>query len=387
MKRDIFILARGVVLMAAGMLLLMSLLLLVDLRHAGLPLEQVSQFNIAEARHLSNTLNRNFNQLTAVVFTTVAIAVPLTANMYSVKFLELFIQDPVNAAVLTFVVFANLNNTWWAYGLKDNFVPVFQIYVSVILLIVCFALLFPYLYYVFRFLHPNTLLLRLEKEISANLRAAGQRPARTAAYRQQVAEGIEHIANIAIRSIDRADRNTAIESVLTLERVARAYWSVKPRLAPNWFGAESETFLGFSAEAIEEIRASHSWVEMKLFSQLRQVMSAALTRMHDLVSTGAESLRKVGLEDAARCDVALREMVMEYFNTFIRLALTRRDVRSVFVLFDQYRSFAEALNAESPDLVEEIAYYFEYYGQVARELQLNFVVESAAHDLGRLVQH
>ncbi len=44
------------------------------------------------------------------------------------------------------------------------------------------------------------------------------------------------------------------------------------------------------------------------------------------------------------------------------------------------------MNGEHPALVLEIAYYFEYYGQVARDYQLPFVVETGAHDLGALVQ-
>jgi hypothetical protein len=387
LKRDVFILVRGVVIMAAVMTLLMTAALAVDLRGFGVPFSQMSSFNVAEARHLSNALNRNFNQLVGVVFTTVAIAVPLTANMYSLKFLEFFIKDPINAAALTLVVFSNLNNLWAAYALKDNFIPVFQLHLALILLIICFSMLFPYLYYVFRFLHPNTLLERLEAEIIADLRAASRFPHRTAAYRRQVAEGIEHIANIAIRSIDRADRNTAIESVLTLERVARSYCSFKTRLPPVWFRAEQNFFLGFSSQAVDEFSESRSWMEMKLFSQLRQVLSAAIPRVHDVVSTIAKTLRKLGLETANRRETTLRELVMEYFNTFIRLAITRKDPRAVFTLFDQYRTYAEALNVDDPDLVLEIAYYFEYYGQLARDHGLNFIVEAVAHDLGSLVRH
>jgi hypothetical protein len=126
---------------------------------------------------------------------------------------------------------------------------------------------------------------------------------------------------------------------------------------------------------------------MKLFSQLRQVMSGSIGRMHDVTSAGARALRRLGLEETARRDPWLRELVMEYFNTFIRAALNARDVRSVFVVFDQYRTFAEALDADHPDQVLEIAYYFEYYAQVAREMGITFVVESIAHDLGALVQH
>lgn len=387
MKRNVFLLVRGVVVIAVILLLFVGLQWAFDLARGGYSFSRLSTFDVNEARQFNSLLARNFNQLLAVTFTTVAIAVPLTANMYSLKFLEFFIKDPVNTAALTLVVLVNLNNTALGYALKSGFVPGFQLHLSFALAILYFSLLFPYLYYVFRFLHPNTLLERLEEEIYADLRAANRRPAHAAANRRPVAESIEHVANIAIRSIDRADRNTAIESVLTLERVARAYWSHKPGLPAAWFQAEQSFFLGFSSQAVDDFTATHSWVEMKLFSQLRQVLSAAIPRVHDVVSSIAKTLRKLGMEATARKEAALRELVMEYFNTYIRLAITRKDARSVFILFDQYRTFAEALNADDPALVLEMAYYFEYYGQVARENGLNFIVEAVAHDLGDLVRH
>jgi hypothetical protein len=55
--------------------------------------------------------------------------------------------------------------------------------------------------------------------------------------------------------------------------------------------------------------------------------------------------------------------------------------------FDQYRILAEELLADDPELVLEIAYYFAYYGQIARDMQLSFVVDAAAHDLAALVRH
>ena len=36
-------------------------------------------------------------------------------------------------------------------------------------------------------------------------------------------------------------------------------------------------------KAVAEFSANHTWVEMKLFSQMRQVLSAAIPRMHDVV--------------------------------------------------------------------------------------------------------
>jgi Predicted membrane protein (DUF2254) len=387
MGQNIFTFARGVILVAAIFLLIIAIELGLDLSSSGVPFHHLMTMTSNEARHLNNALGRNFNQLMAVSFTTVAIAVPLTANLYSLKFLEFFIKDPVNAAVLAFVVFAGLNNTAIAWAIKDDFVPDTALLLSLALVAVSVAVLFPYLYYVFRFLHPNTLLERLEAEITADLQAAVRHQSQATRYRKLVSDGIEHIANIGIRSVDRADRNTAIESVLSLERVARNYWTVKPQLPIAWFEADPGFFLGFGSRAVEEFTATGIWTEMKVFSQLRQVMSAAVPRMHDLVSAIAKTSCQLGLDDTVSRDVALREMVVEYFNTFIRLAITRKDDRSVFTLFDQYRTLADSLNSTRPGLVQEIAYYFEYYGQVARDTGLPFLVSAIAHDLGLLVQN
>jgi hypothetical protein len=201
-----------------------------------------------------------------------------------------------------------------------------------------------------------------------------------------VAANVEHIANIVIRSVERGDRNTAIEGVFTLERVLRHYWSAKAALPPAWFEAQQEFFLGFSSAAVDDLTASRDWVEMKLFGQLHQIASAALGRMPELVSTAAKSLRRLGLEPAARADPAVRELAAEYFNTLLRLALNRRDARAFFTTLDQYRVFAEAINLDAPDLGLDIAFYLQYYGRVARDTQQTFIAEAVAYDLGALVQ-
>jgi hypothetical protein len=127
-------------------------------------------------------------------------------------------------------------------------------------------------------------------------------------------------------------------------------------------------------------------MEMKLFYQFFEVLRASCPRMPELTSTIAKSLRKLGLEPASLGNPALRELVIDYFNTFLRLTINRRDVRSVFIIFDQYRTLAETMEEKFPKEVLEVAYYFEYYGMAAREQGLPFVVETVGHDLGALVK-
>jgi predicted membrane protein DUF2254 len=386
MKGNVPTLLRGVLAMAA-ILAMTAAAVLVDALRGGVPLHRLAAFDPSEARNLINAFSRAGNQLVAVVFTTVSIAVPLTANMYSLKFLEFFLKDRVNAGMLLLAATVALNTILVQYATKDDFVPMLALNAHFALLALAFILLFPYLYYLFRFLHPNTLLERLAAECTHHLDLAASRRRDLAEHRRHVSESFEHIANIAIRSVDRLDRNTAIESVHVLEGLAARYQSTKPRLPAEWFEAEKELFLSFSSAAVDEANATRSWVEMKVLSQLRQMLGSALTRMHDVASAVAKALRRFGLADGVRTDPRLRELAVEYFNTFIRRALNARDVRSVFILFDQYRILAEELLDDDPELVLEIAAYFAYYGQIARDMELTFVVDAAAHDLGALVRH
>ncbi|MCX5906166.1 MAG: hypothetical protein NTY64_03005 [Deltaproteobacteria bacterium] len=384
MKDNTWRFLKGLFLMAIAVWGVFSAQLLLEFARSGHWLSPLSSLSPNEAQAFMNVLNGKLNQALAVILVVVALAVPLTANMYSVKVLDFFIRNPVNGAVLIFIVLANLSGLWATYIMKNRVIP-FQLNLVTILTVVSLLLILPYLFYVFRFLHPNTLLRLLEGEIAALLKAAFH-PAGAGKHRQRVAESLEHIANISIRSVDRSDRNTAIEGTLTLERVARDYWAVKEKLHPSWFEANPNFFLGFSSLAMGEMTRSRSWVEMKLYYQFFEIMRAACPRMPELTSTVAKSLRKLGLEAAALNDPALRELVIEYFNTFIRLAINRRDVRSLFLIFAEYRNFGEALNKKFPEETLEIAYYFTYYSQVAREQQMLFVVEVVAHDLGTLVE-
>ncbi len=371
-----------IVVVALGIVFVQSAL---EILFSGPPLRHLESLSAAEARSLLNMLNGKLNQAMGVLFIVTGMAVPLTANLYSLKFLELFVRNPVIITALLFVIFVNVSSLWASYSLSGQTVPVFQLGLVFVLTIASLLLIFPYLMYVFRFLHPKTLLGLLEGEVRACLLQARQ-PRRAALNRGRVAETLEHIANIAVRSVDRSDRNTAIDSVLSLEKLARHFWSVKDQLHPSWFEADQNFFLGFSSLAVEQMTVSRSWMEMKLYYQFFEALRAACPRMPELTSTIAKSLRKLGLEPASLENPALRELVIDYFNTFLRLAINRRDVRSVFIIFDQYRTLAETMEGNFPKEVLEVAYYFDYYGMAAREQGLPFVVETVAHDLGALVK-
>ena len=81
---------------------------LAELLFTELTLPKLTSLTPAEARSLVNLLNGKLNQAMSILFIVTGMAVPLTANLYSLKFLELFIRNPVNVTVLLFVIFANI---------------------------------------------------------------------------------------------------------------------------------------------------------------------------------------------------------------------------------------------------------------------------------------
>lgn len=390
MSREYLRLLRMVFVIAGCITLFLGAQLLADIV-LGAASGQLFEFSPNDFRNLVNALNRSFNQLLAIVFTTVAIAVPLTANMYSVKLLDHFIRDRVNLVVLGLFVLGVPNNLWLIHNTKETYQPTFQLYLGLGMGLLYPALLIPYLYYVFRFLHPNHVLWQLERELRSDLAAAARdadeaAPARAVPRARAVSDLMEHIAGVGIRSIERLDRATAMESVATLKRVIHGYWKIKSKLPAAWFAAEPGSFRGLSKDALTEMTVSRRWFEMKALQQLREVLSAASPRVHDLVGSIADTLSDLGLSPEAQQDPYLEELVVEYFNTFLRLTLNRKDTRSVFVIFDHYRMYAEGFCERRPELALEVAYYFQYYAHVAREQGVSFVVEVIAHDLGRLVR-
>lgn len=379
LSRDARTLVRATLIIAAGITLLLLLQTALTLGSAVGALRAATAFSEDDAKMLVPALARVSNQLLAVAFTAVAIAVPLTANTYSVKLLELFISDRVNRAVLLSFAFAVVNNVWLQHAVSLGGVPRAQVALSLALVVIHPSLLLPYLYYVFRFLQPESLLARIAAELKREVRRAAAHPARardSAAAAQML---VEHVGSVGIRSVDRADRTTAVETVHTLRALVEDYRAMKPRLPRAWFDAGAAVTRNDSGDG-------DAWMEARVLSEYRSLLSAAIPRMHDIVAAVAVDSCAIGLAPEARGDDEIDEWVVDYFNTYVRLAINRKDVRSLFILFDGYRRYAEGIMATRPERALEIGFFFQYYARAAFDAGLPFVVETVAHDLAALVR-
>ncbi len=362
--------------------------LLIDLRLARAP---VSFAETTEwSRSFVSNLARAMNVLSQLVLTCVSLSVPLTSNMYTPKFVEVFLRDRVNQATLSFYLVAMGNSIFVAYVTRDGFEPSFMIHVLAAQFAISLATIVPYYFYLFRSLDPSSisahLALRAEDLIDGFVAGARRGAAPTFADKDALRERIHHLGNLILRSLDRADRDVALEAVEALASVLRRYALAKPRLPDEWFHPDRRHFVSTSERAFKFLELSRCWVERTGLDQLDLAFQAAVQKAPDVVGDIAKTVREIGAEADAGKDAALLRLVCRFFNSFVREALRRNNLRAIYDLFHHYGSLARELLHTRPHVAADIGKWFRYYGELASATGAPYVCGLAAHDLVRVIE-
>jgi len=338
----------------------------------------------------------------AIALTVVAIIVELASNRYTHRVTELFVGEPVNFAVMGLFVVTALQGMWVTLTFDPSasgggFVPYVGIGVSMALLTTCLLILLPYFSYVFSYLNPIRIVQRIYRHTLAGIeRGAHERSGRrgtTVEQRQaEAVRGVEQLADVAANAMHNRDKGVSMAAVDALGDLLRDYQEVRERLPDAWFVvggelAHNPDFVSMDAEVLADVSADRVWFEMKVLRQYQMVYAEALNRMRDVACLVAIDTRRLGEAAAAREQQELLGLTMKFFNTYVRFAINAKDVRTAYNIFHQYRMLASHLleRGDSAHAVE-IASYFKYYGLLAYQAHLPFVLETVAYDLCTLTE-
>ncbi|HEX8951895.1 MAG TPA: DUF2254 domain-containing protein, partial [Polyangia bacterium] len=133
----------------------------------------------------------------------------------------------------------------------------------------------------------------------------------------------------------------------------------------------------------------HIWLEYKVLRQYQSIYNEALGEMPDVNHLIAINTRYIA-EQAMQCkDDDAIELAVKFFNTYLRATLNsqRWNVRTAYIVLNQYRQLAERmLDVGLTGRVDEIAFFFKYYAQIAHSMDLGFITETAAYDLATLCE-
>lgn len=353
-----------------------------ELRRSGVSWDSLETTS-GMGKALASTVSRAFNNLLTMVLGFVSLAIPLTANMYTPKLVEIFFSDRLNIAALLFFAAMGAHAVFAQWVMFDQWAPVTHVTALWISGVIGFIVLIPYYLYVLDFLNPVTIIERVRDRIISELPKVGREP--SGELQPHVQDRIMQLGNVILRAVDRADRDVAIDAIAALEHTYLAYARIKPSLPAEWFEVRPSMFPGLSSRAIALLNRDRTWFEHRCLSQLHLAYVASLAKMPDAVGAISVVNRRLALHNVETGDDAAVALSIRYFNTFVRTALTKRDLHATYDVFHQYRGLAVELLAVRPDRSREIARHLRYYGEFARVSGLPFVFELASAEIAQIV--
>lgn len=341
--------------------------------------------NNAKLVDLLSPMARAYNNVLAMLIATIGLAIPLTANMHTPTLIELFLRDRINRVVLSFMALGAGNVLFVDYIIGPRFAPTWAIGLAVWMAIAGWVVLIPYFFYVVRFLDPGRVIDRLRQEAERIVNDVGAGKREPVAAQAEVAQRIDQLGTIVLKSLERADRVVAREGAWALKRLLDHYGARKPTLPAAWFAVDRADFVGLSDEALEMLSTSHTWYEMKVGHQMWHAYQSALARASDTISTLSDANRVITLGAAARGDEEALRLGIRFFNNFLRAAIRSGNVRAVYDVFHQYRRLARDMG-DRPERLREIGRYFRFYAGMASGTGLLFAPQLAVFDLGYIVR-
>jgi len=351
-----------------------------------------------DAETLQNALGSLAQVVVAVLgiaITVVSIVVQLASTRYTPRIAEMFFRDKKNLAIMGFFVVACINAVWVSVVVTSGFVPRATVIMTTAMVTASLLLLIPYFAYVFAFLDPVKVIARIGQQVLDAVLAQGtaKRDQEDLDQRQaSCVAGLEHLSDIAVNTASQKDKIIATGAVTALRGFAVKFIKEKATLPAEWFvlGLHvrgNPDFIALAPHSLHALEQKKTWVEWKVLHQFRSIFAEALDHLPELAHVVAIETRYIG-EEALKCgerDVIV--LAIRYFNTFLRVALNQRDVRACYNIFHQYRLLAETMMRKGQsDLVLEIGRCLAYYGQLAHRGDLEFITETAAHDLGILCE-
>jgi quinoprotein glucose dehydrogenase len=330
----------------------------------------------------------------AIAITVAAIMVELAANRYTSRITQLFVREPINFALLSLYVGTTLLCMWLSGvpELATQGAPRFAragLVIGLALVSLCLAALLPYFAFLFRFVDPTNVIARIRSLAVARIRRATRRTLR--GTRASVIEAIEELEDVARGAREHSDRTVAMAAISALAGLLREYAPLRSQLPASWFEIEGALagdpdFVSMAPAAVAEIREKRIWFETKVLRQYYALYGESLGDARDIANLIALETRRLGIE-AIEAHPALLDLVIRFFNSYLRAAVNARDQRTAYYVLDQYRLLGEAtLAAGDARRTLELAGHFRYYGQLAYEMGQSFLLEAVAYDLARLVE-
>ncbi len=328
-----------------------------------------------------------------IEITAVAIIVQLAANKYSSKIMDMVITDRVNFVVVALFVISGANTILLANTMTSPNIPYFSITVTIFLLVISLIIVIPHFTYVFNFLRPEHFLKNVENESKKIIKnISSEKDAnKLLEQRTTLADNIDFIGDVALNSVYQSDRAVSLLCLNSLKNLLTYYIPQKSGFPSEWFklsGSEhlDPDFANYSSYVMQRIEEQHILLERKIFRLYEMIFINSKDNQRDIASGVLINSRLIFQTAVGASDNGVIWTIMQYFNSFLRVAITSRDPRSAFNTLEHYRIMAENIIDYDLNLLQKFYFFFKYYGHEANKYHVFFILETAAHDLYQITK-
>ena len=329
-----------------------------------------------------------------IAITVIAIIVEMASNKYSPKVMDLFVNNPINFAIMTLFVVTSVNSMWVAHILTAEFFPIVSIIINGLLVSISLLLVIPYFNHIFNFLHPNNFLTYVKEQtlgLFDDLDTISNASTKMNVIKGNIHDNVDFIGDIAINSAVQGDRAVSQYCTNILKDICIYYLDIKKEIAPAFFHLNSREiedpdFIDFSEFVITTIQEKNVWFERKILRLMEIIFNLSRENLRTVASGVLLNTMRIGQKG---CEVGDQEViftVMQHYNTFLRYAINNNDPRTAFNILEHYRNYGEVLIHKYHDEVENVVFYFKYYALEAQKKHVLFILETAAHDICKLIE-
>lgn len=308
--------------------------------------------------------------LLGIVVTVSLVLVQMTANRYLPQIIDLFFNWKVYLVPLCAFIFSIIY-----INISHQISLVCLLNLDLFLFFLCIGLLVPYFYLLFNFLKPVNIITRMSGDAIKFMNQG---------KRKKMEERIAYIGRMGKSSIQYMTSEIPIVAINSEKDIVCSHLNLKKTLSMAWFDVSEQDFLGTPQQAIVEIKKNKTWLEMKIFHDFITMFTFILNspfKLRDVVTSILTNVRILGERAQESGDGQVLTLSLKFFNTFCRLALNSRDRAIVYNIFYQYRLLAEELLDKNEGTSLKIAFFIKYYGTLAEDSELPYVLETAIYDL------
>lgn len=357
------------------------------------PARWLSQLETETAFEILSNAAELLGGILAIAITVVAIVVELAATRYSHRITKLFISEPVNIAAMTLFLMTTLLCVWMGMTGSEPgsaaILPNAGFGLAMLLVTLSLLTLLPYFYFVFSFISPLSIIEKLR--ITAHRFHRSATDASSSRMQAKALEAVDELQDIARSAAEQGDTRIAMAAIDALCELMLDYIQEKDALPEQWFNIDDTIlhdpdFVSLAPSAIDEIRNTRLWFEVKIMRQFLALMNQTIPESRDVANMIAINTQRIGIAATAG-NQALLDLVIRCFNSYMRATIRAGDPRTAYYVMNQYRLLAVALlNRQALKAVTEIVEHFRYYATLSHSLGDSFLLEVAAHDIVTLIE-